>query len=75
MNYRVIIPYLLEGTVTAIQLFALTLLLAVPLGLLVAKLRGSRFVWLTWPLRFYLLIMRGTPLLLQLIRSEERRVG
>jgi polar amino acid transport system permease protein len=67
MDFKVIIPYLLEGTVTAIQLFGLTLLLSVPLGLLVAKLRGSKQVWLTLPLRFYLLIMRGTPLLLQLI--------
>lgn len=67
MDFKVIIPYLLEGTVTAIKLFGLTLLLAVPLGLLVAKLRGSKRTWLTVPLRLYLLVMRGTPLLLQLI--------
>lgn len=67
MDFKVIIPYLLKGTVTAVELFGLTLLLSVPLGLLVAKLRGSKQSWLTVPLRFYLLIMRGTPLLLQLI--------
>lgn len=67
MNYSVIIPYLLEGTVTAIKLFALTLLFAVPLGLLVARLRAARTPFINVPIRFYLLLMRGTPLLLQLI--------
>ena len=67
MNYSVIIPYLLEGTVTAIKLFALTLLFAVPLGLLVARLRAAKTPLISVPIRFYLLLMRGTPLLLRLI--------
>jgi polar amino acid transport system permease protein len=66
MNYSVIIPYLLEGTVTALRLFALTLL-AVPLGLIVARLRAAKSPFINLPIRFYLLLMRGTPLLLQLI--------
>ncbi|NLW12379.1 MAG: amino acid ABC transporter permease [Clostridiaceae bacterium] len=67
MNYSVVIPYLLEGTVTALKLFALTLLLAVPLGLLVARLRAIKNPLVNLPVKFYLLLMRGTPLLLQLI--------
>lgn len=48
-------------------LFALTLVFALPLGLLVAFGRMSRHWFIQWPIRFYLLVMRGTPLMLQLI--------
>jgi polar amino acid transport system permease protein len=61
------LPYLLEGTVKALLLFGLTLALAVPLGLLVARAGQARSRLVTAPVRLYLLIMRGTPLLLQLI--------
>ena len=47
-------------------LFFLTLLFALPLGMLVAQGRMSRHKWLSWPIRAYLLVMRGTPLMLQL---------
>lgn len=50
-----------------LQLFFLTLLFALPLGLLVAQGRMSHHKWVQWPIRAYLLVMRGTPLMLQLI--------
>lgn len=56
-----------EASVGTLTLFFLTLLLALPLGLLVAQGRMSRHKWISWPVRAYLLIMRGTPLMLQLI--------
>lgn len=59
--------YLLTSTLTALEVFALTLVLSVPLALAVARLRASRRIWINAPIRIYLLIMRGTPLLLQLI--------
>ena len=62
-----ILPYLLQGTVKAIQVFVLTLLFAVPLGVIVARLRQSPNRLIQLPIRFYLMIMRGTPLILQLI--------
>ncbi len=62
-----ILPYLLEGTLKALQVFVLTLLFAVPLGVVVARLRQSAVKLISLPIRFYLLIMRGTPLILQLI--------
>ena len=62
-----ILPYLLEGTLKALQIFVLTLLFAVPLGIIVARLRQSQIKLIQLPIRFYLLIMRGTPLILQLI--------
>lgn len=61
------LPFFLEGTWTAIQIFFLTLIFSVPLGMLIARARLSSNKILIAPLRLYLLIMRGTPLILQLI--------
>lgn len=61
------IPFLLEGTWTALKLALLTLLFALPLGLLAAMGRMSKCKVIQYPVRFYLLIMRGTPLMLQLM--------
>ena len=58
---------MVEASGTTLLLFALTLVFALPLGLLVAFGRMSRHWFIQWPIRFYLLVMRGTPLMLQLI--------
>lgn len=55
------------GTVTTLEVFALTLIVALPLGLLVAIGRMSSKKWVSEPIKLYILIMRGTPLLLQII--------
>lgn len=65
--YGSMILYMLDGTWTAVKLFGLTVLISLPLGLVVARGRLSRRAWLNAPIRIYLLVMRGTPLLLQLI--------
>lgn len=58
---------MLKGSVMNIKIFALTLLFALPLGFIVAKGRMSKL----WPVKtlvnIYIQIMRGTPLILQLI--------
>ena len=51
----------------SVAIFALTLLGSLPLGLLVALGRRSRFKPLRWLITIYISIMRGTPLMLQLI--------
>lgn len=56
-----------EGMITSMEIFFLTLLFALPLGLLVAFGRMSRFGLLRNLMRFYISIMRGTPLMLQLM--------
>ncbi|HEY8391322.1 MAG TPA: amino acid ABC transporter permease [Capillibacterium sp.] len=56
-----------EGALTSLRLFFLTLLFALPLGLLIALGRMAPAKWLNTPIRLFILIMRGTPLLLQLI--------
>ena len=58
---------LLGGMVNSIGIFLLTLLFSLPLGLLVAGGRMSRFRPLRWLMKIYISIMRGTPLMLQLI--------
>jgi polar amino acid transport system permease protein len=58
---------LFSGALTSIQLFLYTLLIALPLGLAVALGRMSKQTWIRGPIKFYILVMRGTPLLLQII--------
>lgn len=58
---------LLGASVTTLQLFFFTLLFALPLGMLLAFGRMSRIAPIRWVTQVYLLIMRGTPLMLQLI--------
>ena len=58
---------LFEGFLTTIQLFVLTLVFALPLGLLISLGSMSRLLPLRLPIRFLIWIIRGTPLLLQLL--------
>ena len=62
-----VISQLLGGMVTSIEIFLLTLLFALPLGLVIAGGRMSSFAPLRWLMKIYISIMRGTPLMLQLI--------
>jgi polar amino acid transport system permease protein len=61
-----LIKLLSTGAVTALEIFILTLIFSLPLGLLVAFGRMSKRKWIKKPIKIYILIMRGTPLLLQL---------
>lgn len=58
---------MLEASVVSLEIFALTLLLAVPLALLVALGRMSASRLVSIPIHVYILVMRGTPLILQII--------
>jgi len=62
-----ILPPLLEGSAVTIQVFLITLALAVPLGLALALLRISRFGLLSGLVNGYIWLMRGTPLMLQML--------
>ena len=61
------LPELAGGMVQTFIIFALTLLLSLPLGLAVYGGRVSRFKPLAWFIQFYISLMRGTPLMLQLL--------
>ncbi|HFI0645769.1 TPA: amino acid ABC transporter permease [Streptococcus suis] len=62
-----VLPSLLNGAMVSLQVFFLVLLLSLPLGAILAFLMQMKLKPLRWLLHFYVLIMRGTPLLLQLI--------
>ena len=62
-----VISQLLGGMVTSIEIFVLTLLFSLPLGLAIAGGRMSNIKPLRWLMKIYISIMRGTPLMLQLI--------
>lgn len=55
------------GMLETIKIFAITLVLTLPLGLVVAFGRMSRFKILKYITQFYIAVMRGTPLMLQLL--------
>ncbi|MDD7464848.1 MAG: amino acid ABC transporter permease [Actinomycetaceae bacterium] len=61
------LPQLAEGFVQTCVIFALTLVLSLPLGLLVYAGRVSRIKPLAYLVQLYISIMRGTPLMLQLL--------
>lgn len=57
---------LLRGFETNCQLFVITLLLSLPLGLLITLCTMSKFKPLKWLMKTFVWIIRGTPLMLQL---------
>ena len=68
MNYVLnIMGPLLEGTGVTLQVFLITLVLAVPFGLCLALLRISRFKVVSGLVNGYIWLMRGTPLMLQML--------
>jgi len=58
---------MLEGSLVSLEIFFLTLLFALPLALPVALGRMSASRWVRAPVHLYSLVMRGTPLILQII--------
>ncbi|MCI5567021.1 MAG: amino acid ABC transporter permease [Veillonellaceae bacterium] len=58
---------MLEGTETTLEIFVITLVAALPLGLLASLGRISKLKPLSRLIEFYIWLMRGTPLMLQLL--------
>lgn len=67
MKLSVMLTQLTQGMLTSVEIFLLTLLFSLPLGLLVAFGRMSKNKLLSAVVKVYIAIMRGTPLMLQLI--------
>ncbi len=53
--------------IPTLKVFGFTLLFSIPLGMVVALLKMCKFKPLSWLINVYILIMRGTPLMLQII--------
>lgn len=58
---------LLEYLVPTLKLFGFTLLFSIPLGMVIALLKMCKFKPVSWLTNIYILVMRGTPLMLQII--------
>lgn len=56
-----------EGFLVTLQIFGMTLLFSLPLGLVLSFGSMSRFAPLRWLVKLFVWIIRGTPLMLQLI--------
>ena len=67
MTVSTMLSLLSEGFVTSLLIFALTLLFSMPLGLAVMFGRRSRLTPPRGFIKAYISIMRGTPLMLQLL--------
>ncbi len=62
-----LLPSIISGLFTTLEVFIITLLFSIPLGFVVAFGRTSKIKIISAAIQFYILIMRGTPLLLQLV--------
>ena len=62
-----VLPDLAAGFAMSLQIFVITLVGALPLGILIALARMSRFRVVAAIARIYISFMRGTPLMLQLM--------
>lgn len=67
MNIGSMILQLSEGFLVTVEIFVLTLLFAMPLGMLVALGRMSKNIFLRTLMKAYISVMRGTPLMLQIL--------
>ena len=67
MTFSTMLNTMSAGMLRTCGIFALTLLFSLPLGVFVALGRMSRIRPLQWIIKIYIAIMRGTPLMLQLL--------
>ena len=67
MTLMTMIAKMSEGLGRTCAIFFLTLLFALPLGMIVALLRMSRIKVVSAATRFVITVLRGTPLMLQLL--------
>lgn len=67
MEYIIrIIPQMLEGCIVTAQVFFITIVLSIPLGVLLSLGRVSSIALLQKVIGLYVWLLRGTPLMLQL---------
>ncbi len=67
MSFSTMLASMGEGMLRSAAIFFLTLVFSLPLGMVVMFLRRSRFKVVSQITKIYIAIMRGTPLMLQLL--------
>jgi polar amino acid transport system substrate-binding protein len=65
-QYRLYLPLLLQGALVTLEISALSMAIAIALGLLMAVLRVFGPAAVAWPVIAFIEVIRGTPLLIQL---------
>ncbi len=58
---------ILKYLVPTLKIFFFTLIFSIPLGMVVALIKKCPFKPVSWLINIYILVMRGTPLMLQII--------
>lgn len=66
-RYIKMLKAMFAGSLTSLEVFFLTLIFSIPLALFIAMGRMSKKKLLSWSTNLFLLIIRGTPLMLQLL--------
>ena len=66
-NFADVVGKLASGMLATLGIFFLTLVFSLPLGMLLMFIRVSRIKVVQWLAKIYISIMRGTPLMLQLL--------
>ena len=74
MSIEVMVRQMTAGFGQTCLIFFLTLIFSLPLGMIVYFGRVCRFKPLSWLVKIYISIMRGTPLMLQLLDLVFRTV-
>jgi len=64
---KMLVPMAMNGLITTIGVFIVTLVVSIPLSIVVAKLKMSKNKIVSNLIGAYIYVMRGTPLLLQLM--------
>lgn len=67
MSFENMLIAIAQGIPRTLSIFFITLLLSLPLGFVVYFMRKSKCVFISVPARVFISIMRGTPLMLQLL--------
>lgn len=67
MSFLDIVAQLGDSMLNSIWIFLLTLLFSIPLGLLICIARMYAWKPVQWIMKFYISVVRGTPLMLQLL--------
>ncbi len=67
MDFQIMLKQLAAGMGTTIMIFVLTLVFSLPLGLVISFGRMSKNVLIRNLTKIYISVMRGTPLMLQLL--------
>ena len=67
LNIKKLVEHMVKASLVTIEIFFFTLLFSLPLGMVLAVAKKSPFKPLAYVVNLFLLVMRGTPLILQLI--------